>query len=97
LFPEIRHKVQIHQMTGRAELATCRKFAPAARSYAAARLMADVGLRVNEVSHLDLADVKWDLGRFGKLHVRVGKGARGSGFCSSRAHRMLGLIVPSGR
>jgi len=41
----------------RAELATCRKFAPAARSYAAARLMADVGLRVNEVSHLDLADV----------------------------------------
>ncbi len=41
--------------------------------------MADVGLRVNEVSHLDLADVKWDLGRFGKLHVRIGKGARGSG------------------
>jgi len=94
LFVEIRHKAEIHQMTGRvaecpvdemnrprgagraalrippsaaqvgvlfagwrAELATCRKFAPAARSYAAARLMADVGLRVNEVSHLDLADV----------------------------------------
>ena len=49
----------------RAELATCRKFAPAARSYAAARLMAETGLRVNEASHLDLADVKWDLGRFG--------------------------------
>jgi integrase len=63
----------------RAELATCRKFAPAAHSYAAARLMADVGLRVNEASHLDLADVRWDLGRFGKLHVRMGKGARGSG------------------
>ena len=63
----------------REELATCRKFAPAARSYAAARLMADVGLRVNEVSHLDLADVKWDLGRFGKLNVRHGKGSCGSG------------------
>ncbi len=84
LFVEIRHKAEIHQMTGRvaecpvdemnrprgagraalrippsavqvgvlfagwrAELATCRKFAPAARSYAASRLMADVGLRVN--------------------------------------------------
>src|SRR5690348_5596199 len=116
LFVEIRHKAEIHQLTGRvaecpvdemnrprgagraalrippsaaqvgtlfagwrAELATCRKFAPAARSYAASRLMADAGLRVNEVSHLDLADVRWDLGRFGKLHVRLGKGARGSG------------------
>ena len=106
LFVEIRHKVAIHQMTGRvaecpvdemnrprgagraalrippsavqvgvlfggwrAELAACRKFAPAARSYAAARLMAETGLRVNEASHLDLADVKWELGRFGKLHV----------------------------
>ena len=129
LFLEIRHKVEIHQLTGRvaecpvdemnrprgagraalrippsavqvgvlfagwrAELATCRKFAPAARSYAAARLMADVGLRVNEVSHLDLADVKWDLGRFGKLHVRMGKGARGSG----PRERMVPLINGAG-
>ena len=129
LFLEIRHKVAIHQMTGRvaecpvdemnrprgagraalrippsaaqvgvlfggwrAELATCRKFAAAARSYAAARLMADVGLRVNEVSHLDLADVKWDLGRFGKLHVRIGKGARGSG----PRERMVPLINGAG-
>jgi integrase len=63
----------------RGELATCRKFAPAARSYTACRLMADVGLRVSEACRLDLADVKWDLGLFGKLHVRYGKGARGSG------------------
>jgi site-specific recombinase XerD len=41
--------------------------------------MADVGLRINEARHLDLADIRWELGRFGKLHVRVGKGARGSG------------------
>jgi integrase len=63
----------------REELATCRKFAPAARNYAAARLQADVGLRVNEVRMLDLDDVRWDLGRFGKLNVRHGKGARRKG------------------
>jgi integrase/recombinase XerD len=38
-------------------LATCRKFAPTARNYTAARLMADVGLRVNEARGLDLADI----------------------------------------
>ena len=116
LFLELRHKVEIYNLTGRVlecpidelnrprggaeaklripptatevdqlfagwreELASCRKFAPTARNYAAARLMAEVGLRVNEACRLDLHDVKWDLGRFGKLHVRHGKGARGSG------------------
>jgi integrase/recombinase XerD len=77
----------------RQELATCRKFAPAARNYAAARLMAEVGLRVNEARCLDLADVKWELGRFGKLHVRHGKGARGSG----PRERMVPLINDAGR
>jgi integrase len=99
LFLELRHKVEIHQMTGRVvecpidemnrprgrqrsklripptavqvhrlfagwrkELATCRKFAPAARNYAACRLLAEVGLRVNEACMLDLGDIKWDLG-----------------------------------
>jgi integrase/recombinase XerD len=57
----------------REELVTCRKFAPAARNYVAAKLMSQVGLRVNEACHLELADIKWELGRFGKLHVRVGK------------------------
>ena len=116
LFLELRHKVEIHNLTGRVlecpidemnrprggndaalrippsadqvarlfsgwreELASCRKFAPTARNYAAARLMAEVGLRVNEARSLDVADVKWELGRFGKLHVRMGKGSRGSG------------------
>ena len=125
LFLELRHKVEIHQMTGhvvecpvdevnrprgsqdaalrippsqaqvgmlfagwRGELAECRKFAPAARNYAAAKLMAEVGLRVNEACQLDLDDVKWDLGRFGKIHVRIGKGARGSG----PRERMVPLI-----
>ena len=42
----------------REELATRRKFVPAARNYAAARLEADVGLRVNEIRMLDLDDVR---------------------------------------
>jgi integrase len=122
VFVELRHKVEIHHLTGRLvqcpidemnrprgqgpaalrippnaqqmarlfagwrqELVTCRKFAPTARNYAAARLMAEVGLRVNEARHLDLADIKWDLGRFGKLHVRKAREpagpARGTGWC----------------
>ena len=122
-FLELRHKVEIHNLTGRVvecpldemnrprmsvdaaaadpaggrgrssscspggarSWPTCRKFAPAARNYAAARLEADVGLRVNEARMLDLDDVRWELGRFGKLHVRHGKGraARGPsrGWC----------------
>jgi hypothetical protein len=92
---ELRHRVEIHQMTGRVvecpldeinrprasvdaqlrippsaeqvdrlfagwrqELASCRKFAPSARNYTACRLMAEVGLRVNEACQLDLGDVK---------------------------------------
>jgi integrase len=63
----------------REELASCRKFAPAARSYAVARLAADVGLRINKARMLDLDDVRWELGRFGKLNVRHGKGSRRRG------------------
>lgn len=63
----------------RAELATTRKFAPAARNYVVARLAADVGLRINELRMLDLDDVRWELGRFGKLNVRHGKGSRRRG------------------
>src|SRR6476660_9398524 len=72
----------------REELTACRKFAPTARNYVAAQLMSKVGLRVNEARSLDLADIKWELGRFGKLHVRIGKGARGSG----PRERMVPLI-----
>ena len=129
-FLELRHKVELHALTGRvvecpidemnrprgrhdavlrvppseqemsrlfagwrSELTSCRKFAPTARNYAAARLMAEVGLRVNEARSLDLVDVKWELGRFGKLHVRHGKGTRGSG----PRERMVPLINEAGR
>lgn len=75
-----------------AELATCRKFATAARNYTAAKLMAGVGLRVTEACNLDLADIKWGLGRFGKIHVRFGKGANRSG----PRERMVPLINDTG-
>lgn len=115
-FLELRHKVELHELTGRVvqcpidemnrprmsveakvrippteaeieqlfagwreELASCRKFAPAARNYMVARLSADVGLRINEACMLDLDDVRWELGRFGKLNVRHGKGSRRKG------------------
>jgi integrase/recombinase XerD len=76
-----------------AELTACRKFAPTARNYAAARLMAEIGLRAGEVRQLELADVRWELGRFGKIHVRYGKGAQGSG----PRERMVPLINSAGR
>jgi len=63
----------------RSELLTCRKYTTAARNYAACRVMTQVGLRVNELIRLDLADVRWDLGALGHLHVRYGKGSRGRG------------------
>ena len=131
VFLELRHKVEIHQMTGR--VVECpidemnrprgatdgprcgsrrpsrqvervvrrlarRSWRPAASSprppatTPRAELMAEVGLRVNEACQLDLADVKWELGRFGKLHVRHGKGARGSG----PRERMVPLINGAG-
>lgn len=55
------------------ELSTTRKFAPAARNYTVARLAADVGLRINELRMLDLDDVHWELGTFGKLNARHGR------------------------
>ena len=38
-----------------------------------------LGLRINETVMLDVRDWRPDLGEFGKLHVRFGKGARGRG------------------
>jgi integrase len=61
------------------ELAVCRKYATAARNYAVARLMADIGLRIGESRLLDLEDIRWDLGMFGKVNVRFGKGSQRRG------------------
>lgn len=56
-----------------------RKYLPAARDYFAASLWRRVGLRINESVMLDIRDWRPDLGSYGKLHVRFGKGSRGRG------------------
>lgn len=56
-----------------------RKYLPAARDYLAASLWRRVGLRITETLMLDIRDWRPDLGEFGKLHVRHGKGSMGRG------------------
>ncbi|MBO8150759.1 site-specific integrase, partial (plasmid) [Rhodococcus erythropolis] len=60
-------------------IATARKYGPAARDYALFRTLYHAGVRAEEVVMLDRGDVHFGRGTFGKLHVRFGKGARGSG------------------
>jgi site-specific recombinase XerD len=60
-------------------IATARKYAPAARDYTLFRTLYHAGLRSEEVVMLDRSDVHFPRGPFGKLHVRFGKGAKGSG------------------
>ena len=64
------------------EMSKARKFAPIARDYTLCRLLAFAGLRSNEAVMLDVKDCRFDLGEHGKLHVRFGKGSRGSGYKS---------------
>ncbi len=63
----------------KSRIATARKYAPAARDYVLFRTLYHAGLRSEEVVMLDRADVHLGRGPFGKLHVRFGKGAKGSG------------------
>jgi integrase/recombinase XerD len=60
-------------------IATARKYAPAARDYALFRTLYHAGLRSEEAVMLDGSDIHLGRGPFGKLHVRFGKGAKGSG------------------
>ena len=63
----------------RDDLPSARKWRTAARTYTMARVTADVGLRAAELCGLRLDDCHFDHGPLGKIHVRLGKGARGSG------------------
>lgn len=63
----------------RQRIATARKYGPAARDYALFRTLYHAGVRAEEVVMLDRGDVHFGRGTFGKLHVRFGKGAKGSG------------------
>jgi len=63
----------------RERLEEARKWKAAARDYALFRTLFHAGLRAQEAAALELRDVHFERGPFGKLHVRLGKGARGSG------------------
>ncbi len=63
----------------RGRVATARKYAPAGRDYALFRTLFHCGLRSDEAASLERSDLHFDRGPFGKIHVRFGKGARGSG------------------
>lgn len=63
----------------RRSVTEARKYLPAARDYMAASLWRRLGLRISETAMLDIRDWRPDLGEFGKLHVRHGKGSRGRG------------------
>lgn len=63
----------------RVSILEARKYLPAARDYFAASLWRRLGLRMNETVMLDIRDWRPDLGGFGKLNVRHGKGSRGRG------------------
>lgn len=70
----------------RDDLPRVRKYAPAARNYTASRLTSLIGPRVSELCLLQVGDVRFDLGRFGKVLLR-GKGRRGR-----KKERLIPLI-----
>ena len=63
----------------RERMETARKWTPVARDYALFRTLYHAGLRSAEASALEIRDLHFERGPFGKLHVRLGKAARGSG------------------
>jgi site-specific recombinase XerD len=73
------------------EMASARKFATIARDYALYRLLAFAGLRIHEALMLEVKDCRFDLGEQDKLHVRFGKGSRGSGSKSRWVPMLDGL------
>jgi site-specific recombinase XerD len=63
----------------RERVATSRKYGSAGRDYALFRTLYHAGLRADEAASLDVGDLHFGRGPFGKLHVRFGKGAKTSG------------------
>lgn len=60
-------------------VASARKYSVAGRDYALFRTLYLAGLRADEAASLDRADLHFDRGPFGKIHVRFGKAAKTSG------------------
>jgi integrase/recombinase XerD len=63
----------------RGRLDSARKWASAARDYALFRTLYHAGLRSSEAAALEVRDLHFERGPFGKIHVRAGKAANGSG------------------
>jgi site-specific recombinase XerD len=77
--PPSDEEIDILFTAWRESVPNARKYLPAARDYFAASLWRRLGLRINESVMLDIRDWRPDLGGFGKLHVRFGKGSRSRG------------------
>lgn len=73
--------VRMDQFFGfvRGRMETARKWVPWARDYALFRLLYHCGLRSAEAAKLEVQDLHFQRGPFGKVHVRFGKAAKGSG------------------
>lgn len=63
----------------RDRVATARKFKTAGRDYALFRTIYHAGLRADETASLEIQDLHFGRGPFGKIHVRFGKAAKTSG------------------
>jgi len=61
------------------EMVKARKYYTVARDYVLYKLLAMAGLRIYEAVMLDVKDCRFDLGESGKIHIRFGKGSKGSG------------------
>ena len=75
----------------RGRVATARKFGSAGRDYALYRTLYHAGLRAEEAASLELPDLHFGRGPFGKIHVRFGKGAKTSGPRPRRVPMLDGL------
>lgn len=62
---------------------------PVARDYAMFRFLYHTGMRENEVSMVDVKDVRFDLGT---IHCRIGKGSGGSGPRERWIPMLYGLV-----
>ena len=63
------------------EMKYSRKYKTVARDYVFFKLLGLLGIRINELTMVDVSDVRFDLGttEIGKINIRYGKGSRGTG------------------
>ena len=62
------------------EMKNGRKYYTTARDYVFFKVLMMTGIRIFELTQVDKNDIRFDLGEKGKIHVRFGKGSRGTGY-----------------